>query len=1166
MDFLTVGLRRLSRMVLSLALAGWPLFSQSFYGSIVGTVSDTSGASIANAEVTLLNSGTNERRSAQTDSGGNYQFVNLVPGRYQVEVVQSGFKRLTRRDILVEVQSTVRIDAALQVGEMGQVVEVKAESPMLQTETSSLGHVVQSRAVQQMPLNGRNVLNLVALAPGVIPNGQSMGNPTMTSNSAWGNYQIGGGIANQSAALLDGAPLNTGYNNAVQLVPAQDAIQEFRVQTNSVTAEFGRFGGGVVNLTSKSGTNDLHGSAYEFLRNRVLNSNTFFNNRSAVARPAFTQNQFGASAGGPVIRDKTFFFGSYEGFRLRQGNSVLRTVPSLDLREGNFANWRGANGNVIPIYDPLTTCGTNGNGACGNGQTVLRQQFPGNIIPPSRIDPVAKSLRSIWALPNLPGQALTNINNFARNSSGGGSSDQINVRVDQNLSNRQRLFGRYTRWTNFQLPNDVFLTNTGTNVNFGTQQAVIADTYTFTPNLIGDIRFAAFRFRFASVPQSTGVDLSSFGLPASLNSQVTSRHVPYACVQNFSSFCQAVTSETANNTYALAPSLTWIRGRHTLRAGADLRVLQFNFGKSNQASGVFNFDNLITAASPYSPGTTGTGWASYLLGFGAAGQIPGVTGSPNGIQTYSRAAGQMRYQGYYLTDTFQVNQKLTLNYGLRWDIASPYTERYDRQAVLQPSAGSPLARVTGLPLKGALALVNSKEIGSRGNQEVSSKLFAPRVGFAYRLSPKTVIRSGAGMYFLPNDATFNLSPHNSPINQIITPWVATLDGGLTPNAKLSNPFPNGVLQPPARDASYQSTLYGQGISSPIYSQRYPYMMQWNFNIQRELLWGSVIDIAYAGARGVHLLTAGQQLNQLPDPYLALGSQLQKQVPNPFYGLIATGTLSAPQVAQGQLLLPYPQYTGVSIVSNSNRDSNYHSMQMKMEKRFRSGGTVMAAYTVSKTISTAETLTGWLDATGTTQFNNNLRQERSLIGTDVPQRLVLSYVVDLPFGQGQRFLSGAHGIAGKTISGWGLNGVSTFQKGFPLAMTTNSNLTNSFGGGSRPNVTVGCAKEISGAAQANLQQWFNTSCFTQPPAFAFGSESRTDPQLRAHGANNFDFALFKTTAITERYGVQFRAEIFNLMNRVQFGAPGLAAGNPSFGIVSSQANNPRLVQLALRFHF
>ena len=1166
MIFTTCRARRPFLIVLSLALAALPLLAQSFYGSIVGTVTDSTGAAIGSAEVMLVNSGTSESRSAQADSSGNYQFVSLVPGRYRIDIAQPGFKRLTRAGIVVEVQSTVRIDAALQVGDMAQVVEVKADSPMLQTETSSLGHAVQARAVLEMPLNGRNVLNLVALAPGVIPNGQSQGNPTMTSNSAWGNYQIGGGIANQSAALLDGAPLNTGYNNAVQLVPTQDAIQEFRVQTNSVTAEFGRFGGGVVNLTSKSGTNQFHGSGYEFLRNRVLNGNTFFNNRSGVARPAFTQNQFGANAGGPAIRDKTFFFFSYEGFRLRQGNSVLRSVPAQELRDGNFSNWRTASGAMIPIYDPMTTCGVSSNSACGNGQSVLRQPFPGNVIPPSRFDRVAKSLSGIWALPNLPGQAFTGINNFARNSSAGGESGQINARIDQNLSNRQRIFGRYTRWTNFQLPNDVFLTNTGTDVTFGTQQAVVADTYTFTPNLVGDIRFAALRFVFASVPQSTGVDLSSFGLPASLNSQVTSRHVPYPCVQNFSSFCQAVTSQTANDTYALAPGITWIRGRHTLRGGADVRVLQFNFGKSNQASGVFNFDNLITSANPYSPGNTGTGWASYLLGYGAAGQIPGVTGSPNGIQTYSRAAGQMRYQGYYLTDTYQVNQKLTLNFGLRWDVASPYTERYDRQAVLQPYAESPLARLTGLPLKGSLALVNSKEIPSRGNQQVSSNLFAPRVGLAYRLSPKTVIRSGAGIYFLPNDATFNLSPHNSPINQFITPWVATLDGGLTPNATLSNPFPNGVLQPPARDPSYQSALYGQSISSPIFSQRYPYMMQWNFNIQRELLWGSVIDIAYAGARAVHLLTAGQQLNQLPDQYLALGSQLQKQVPNPFYGLIATGTLAAPMVAQGQLLLPYPQYTGVSIVSNSNRDSNYHSMQMKMEKRFRSGGTVVGAYTVSKTISTAETLTGWLDATGTTQFNNNLRQERSLIGTDVPQRLVVSYVVDLPFGKGQRFLSGSHGLVGRAISGWGLNGVSTFQKGFPLAMTTNSNLTNSFGGGSRPNVIAGCAKDIPGAAQPKLAQWFNTACFSQPPAFTFGSESRTDPQLRSHGINNFDVALFKTTAITEMVGVQFRAEVFNLANRVQFGAPGLAAGNPSFGVVSSQANNPRLIQLALRLQF
>jgi len=344
------------------------------------------------------------------------------------------------------------------------------------------------------------------------------------------------------------------------------------------------------------------------------------------------------------------------------------------------------------------------------------------------------------------------------------------------------------------------------------------------------------------------------------------------------------------------------------------------------------------------------------------------------------------------------------------------------------------------------------------------------------------------------------------------------------------------------------------------------MQQWNFNIQRELPGGIAFEAAYAGSRGVHLLAAGQQLNQLPDQYLSLGTQLTRQVPNPFYGIITNGTLSGPTVAQGQLLLPYPQYTGVSIIAASNRDSNYHSMQMKMEKRLRGGGTVLAAYTVSKTLSNADTLTGWLDSTGTTQNNNNLRLERSLIGTDVPQRLVISYVNDLPIGKGQRFIGNVTGIADKIISGWGINGVTTFQSGFPLGLTTNVNLTNSFGGGSRPNVVSGCDKSVAGSPQSKLNQWFNTACFKQPPAFTFGNESRLDPSLRSHGINNWDFALFKRTSLTERMGLEFRTEFFNLFNHVQFGPPGVAVGNPSFGVVSSQANNPRLVQFALRLQY
>jgi hypothetical protein len=1171
---LALSARKLWLIATASAILIGPASAQTFYGSVVGAVTDPSGAAISQAHVTLTNTGTAERRTDQTDASGNYQFVNLVPGVYRVDIESAGFKHLTRDNVQVEVQSAVRIDAAMQVGDVGQLMEVTAQGEQLQTETSALGQVVESRVVQQMPLNGRNVLNLVALVPGVVAQGQSMGNSTNTNISAWGNYQIGGGLGNQSAAFLDGAPLNTAYNNAVMLVPTQDAIQEFRVQTNNLGPEFSRFAGGVINMTSKSGTNEYHGSAYEFLRNKVLNANTFFNNRSGIATPAFTQNQFGANGGGPVIKNKTFFFVSYEGFRLRQGASTLTSVPTAAMRAGDFSNLRNSSGTLIPIYDPLTTCGVLGNAACASGQTVLRAPFPNNVIPASRMDPTAQILRNLWAMPNLPGKPFTNVSNYAINASAGGNNDQFNGRFDQNVSEKQRIFGRYTRWTDYNLASDPYsaaqsaasLPGTGTNIDFQTVQSVLADTYTFSPNLVGDIRLSLFRFTYHSLPQSNGSDFTKFGWPAYLNSEVAFRELPYVCVQGFSDFCQEVTGVTANNTFALSPSLTWIKGRHTIKAGVEWRRLQYNFGKSNQASGVFNFDNVFTSANPFSPGSTGYGFASFLLGYGATGQIPGVTGSPNGVQVPNLTAAQFTYQGYYVSDTFQVGRKLTLNYGVRWDLPGAYTERYDRESVWLPNTTSPLAALTGLPVNGELALVNSAASPGRGSAVQHWTLFAPRLGLAYRLSDKTVIRAGYGIFFLPSDANMSSAPWSNPINSITTPWVATTDGGVTPNATLSNPFPNGILQPPGRNASFQSLLYGTNITSPIADQRYPYVQQWNFNIERQLTSDLMMEVAYAGSRGVHLFGSSGQVNQLPDQYLSLGTALQQQVPNPFYGLISTGTLSNRTVAEGQLLLPYPQYTSVSVTGPSNRDSIYHSMQVKVEKRFQRGGTVLAAYTWSKLISDTDTITTWLDPTGTIQDYNNLRLERALLGSDVPHHVVISYVNDLPIGKGHRLLGNATGLAGALVSGWGINGVSTFQSGLPLGFSTNVNLTNSFNGGSRPNVVYGCQKSISGSAQSRLNEWFNTACFTQPAAFTFGTESRLDPNLRSPGIANWDFAIFKTTQVRERLGVEFRTEFFNLFNRVQFAQPGLVQGNPSFGIVSSQSNTPRLIQFALRLTY
>ncbi|MGH9839893.1 MAG: carboxypeptidase regulatory-like domain-containing protein [Blastocatellia bacterium] len=1132
--------------------------AQTFYGSVVGNVADSNGAVVPSARVLLVNLGTSERRTVETDTDGNFKFVNLVPGNYRVELEKAGFKRLTREPVLVEVQSAVRLDLVLQIGDVTQVVEITAQTPLLQPETTSLGQVVDSRKVQEMPLNGRNVLNLVSLVPGVVPQGQSMQNPTGTNVFAWGNYQIGGGAANQSATFIDGASVNVSYVNLTSLVPTQDAIQEFRVQTNNLSAEFGRFTGGVINMTSKSGANLYHGSAYEFLRNKVLNANTFFNNRSGIGRPAFTQNQFGGNVGGPVLKEKLFFFFSYEGFRQRQGQSFLFSVPTEAMRNGDFSAL------TQRIYDPLTTCGRLGNPACAKDASgndiITRQPFADNKIPANRLDPTSKILSNLWAKPNLPGTVF----NYATNASIGGNNDQVNYRMDYNLSEKQRVFGRYTRWSNLSLPIDPYKTQTYIDrgpETFITHQFVLADTYLFSQNTIADFRLGWLRFIYDRTPESLGTDLTSFGWPAFLNRQVAFQHIPTPCVQGYTDvLCTNGTGSTIiarNDNQSFAASLTRIMSRHTLKFGGEARRLPHNYAQSNNPSGFFNFNNLFTAINPFTPAGSGIGFASFVLGHGSDGNI----------NTPALVAGMQFYQGYFINDTFQVNQRLTLNYGVRWELPQPWTERFDRLVAFQPDVQNPLTRATSLAPRGNVALVNSQDRSDRSLEARHWKLFAPRLGFSYRFADKTVVRGGYGIFYLPNDVVFATAPNISPVNTLATPWVSTIDGSVTPVDRLSNPFPNGILQPPGRSANYQNILLGQSFSIPLESQPYGYNQQFNLNIQHELKEGTLVEIAYAGAKGTHL-PANQQLNQLPVEFLSQGTRLQEQVTNPFFGIITAGPLAARTVARGQLLRPFPQFNGVTQASISNRDSIYHSMQLKVERRFRAGGSLLGAYTWAKLITNTDTLTGWLEASGPGGVQNNydLRNERSLASFDVPHRLVISYVLDLPVGRGQKFFSGVSGPADKLLSGWGVNGVYTAQSGFPLRFGTAVNLTNSFGGGSRPNVVAGCDPQLSGSAQSRLSRWFNTSCYAQPAAFTFGTAGRVDPKLRAHGINNFDFALFKRTRLTERIGLEFRSEFFNLFNRVQFNFPGQALGNPQFGIVSSQLNNPRLVQFSLRLIF
>ena len=1148
-------------------LACASLFGQTFYGSLVGTVSDASSSAMPQANVTLINLGTGERRTAQTDTSGNYQFVNIVPGQYRVEVENTGFRRFAREPITVEVQSAVRIDVAMQVGDVNQTVEVTGQTPLMETESASLGHVVEARKVLEMPLNGRNVFALVALVPGVVPGGQSGGTPTGTNPFAWGNFQIGGGQANQSASFIDGAPVNAGYVNLTALVPTQDAVQEFKVQTNSLGPEFGRFAGGVINMTTKSGTNSYHGAFYEYFRNRSLNANTFFNNRAGVKRPAFSQNQYGVNLGGPIRKDKTFFFGSYEGFNLRQGQSYVFSVPTDPMRGGDFSNFRNGTGAMIPVYDPLTTCGRLGNAACPTnatgGEVISRTPFPGNVVPANRIDGAAKVMTNLWGRASGSGLPFTAVNNFTANASVGGEQAQYNGRVDHTFSDKHRGFVRYTFWKNLNLPIDPYGTKTCVDrctETMNTNQAVIGDTYSLNPTTFLDLRLSFTRFSYDRTSATAGYDLTQLGWPAALNSAVAVRVQPIPIVTGYNGVFgtngSGSTIVARNDIFSIMPGMTKIWGKHTLKFGGEVRRLTHNYYQQNNPSGSFNFDALMTSANPLAAAGTGNGFASFLLGMGAGG----------GLTHNSFVAGQMIYGAYYFGDQWQIGSRLTFNYGLRVEQMGPWSERFDRLVVLLPKAPNELSGRGGLQFTGRPGLVNSPDSPSRNNTQ-KSNVVSPRLGLAYRLSNKMVFRAGYGLFFLPTEVAFGTSPNGDISNAYTTPYLGTVDGSITPADRLSNPFPKGIVSAPGRSANLQQLFYGQGISAPVYSDPRAQVQQWNFDVQRELPGGAALEVAYAGSKGTHLPGPAQPMNQLPDQFLSQGARLLDQVPNPFVGAVQLGALAQPNVSRGQLLRPFPQYTAFNITSPMNRNSIYHSAQMKLEKRFAKGASVLGSYTWAKLISDTDTLTAWLEPGGGlgVQNFNNLRAERSVALYDSPHRAVISFIYDLPFGKGRRFANGSSGAVNRVVGGWGINGVSTFQSGNPLSMNMAVNTTNSSGGGQRPNST-GVSANLEGSAQSRLNGWFTTSAFTAAPAFTFGNVARSLTDVRSHGIANYDFTVFKNTPINERFGLQFRTEVFNLFNRVQFGYPGTALGNPQFGIVSGQYNNPRLVQFALRLQF
>jgi len=1215
------------------------LRAQTAYGQVTGTVTDQSGAAIADAQVTLTNVGTTEKRSQTTGADGLYIFVNLLPGKYRVDAEKTGFKRVSNPEVIVEVAQTARIDLALQVGAQSETVEVTAITPLLQPETSSLGQVVEERKANELPLNGRNVFSLVALAPSVVPQGSAGSTPVGVNPFGWGNYQVNGSFGNQSAEYLDGQPLNIGYINLPVVIPTQDSIQEFKVQTSNLGADWGKFSGGVINLSTKTGTNGLHGEAYEYLRNRVLNANDPFNKAHEIQTgqpnkaPAFTQNQFGANAGGPLIiphvydgKDKTFWFFSWEGFRLRQGASpVLTTVPTPAELAGDFSA-----AGIAPIFDP---CGgtVNANGACAGSAAAPTQfvSFPSgpnanpacanaagcpNMIPTARLNATSLALENLWPAANSPCVADPLIgckNNYAKSFGTGGNQNQVVGRLDHAITNNQHIFFRYTYWNVLDLPLDPL----GTGVcqdrcseKYDSSAPALGYNYTLTPTTIIGITASLSRFAYNRAPKNSGFDLTTIGWPAQYNDAIPSgaRTPPTPCVFDYADnvMCsQGQSFITDRNTqWNFSPNITLVRGKHTVKLGFQLEIGRDNYAQTNVASGSFAF------CGSGLPCFTGNGYADFLLGY---------ADNPSSVENHffgqavvpALVAGQQIYRGFYVDDTFRLTSKLTLNLGLRYELQGPWSERFDRQSSFDPNTVSWLANPTvsagltnvpGLPgLKGDVNLVSTSK---RTNIPLPKDNVAPRLGFAYSWDSKTVIRGGYGIFWIPNYVSFGLNPNNDFVNDATTSFTGTIDG-IHPTNTINTPFIPVVVPPVGRTlgalgTSQYATQVVQNFTIADYNDHPAgYVQQWNLNIQRNLPHNFFVSAAYVGSKGTHLALYDSQIDQIGDNFLgsaaaqcaaqvaitnarcvanAAGApsvDLLRSVPNPFFDTTTQTSyaLSGPTTTVGQLNRPFPQFTGLKLAGQGNYDSTYHSLQLTVERRFASAGSLLVAYTNSKLISNADTLTNWLEAaTGSIQDFNNLHGERSLSSQDVPQRLVISYVLDLPFGHGKRFMSDASGALDKLVSGWGIDGVTTFQKGFPLVFTNgNANYTTSFGGGSRPNVVPGCNKGRPSGVSA-LTEWFNTACFVSPPDFVFGDESRTDPSLRGSGVNNWDFALFKRTRFgpDDKLGLEFRSEFFNLFNRTQFAPPNTSVGSSTFGQVSSiyPGTNPRLIQFGLKFLF
>jgi hypothetical protein len=1180
-------------------------------GSASGLVTDPSGAVVPKAKVSVTDEQKGISFTGETDGAGRYVVRSIPPGTYAITVNAQGFQIEKHAGVRIEVNQNATVDFSLPIRTSAEAVTITGEAPLLATEDAATGQVLSRKFISDLPVVGRDPMGLAYLTAGVV----GVSNGAVKTATAGNDLSSSGGRAWTADVLLDGISVTNYEQNGglidIIYLPSPDAIEEFKVQTSNFSAEFGFTGATVVNVVMRSGTNAFHGSLYEYLRNSKLDSNSFFNNASGVKLPPIRRNNFGVTAGGPIRKNKTFFFVDYDGYRQETFSTGNFGVPSAAERTGNFGELCGYKGGVFDsagkcsvasgqLWDPYTGVFSASAGGAVRSSYIPFNNLATYVSPGSPnlagtgyqlapvagnlIDPVALKMMQYMPLPNfnVGSPSYQYFNNYIGSGPRLAGNDQGDIKIDQRVSDATLLSGKFARQSPYHHNYNFFGNAADTvNVGFDDNHAYLGGlnvNHTFSPTLLVTASYGLNRwheFLPGAMGDYPGLDpVKTLGLPDYMKLSGTVVFPAIIAGSPYSTGPVGVSVGTQPSTRITQGTdehqglviFSLLKGSQEIKFGGEARWHRISYFIPAASGGSFTFNFNSTSQTP-SSSSGGDPLASFLTGVGS--------GNSGNYQVPSAFTTTNWQWGGFVQDNWKIRRNLTLNFGLRYDVTLPRTERYNRANWLDPNVVSPVVA------PGLGTLHGGEVFATTGTPQVYEADFGdwqPRFGFAWRPMNKTVIRGGYGIYFSPSRVAVTGAggPGHSGFNQTTT-WVTSLNNdGATPWGRLSDPFPGtGPGLPPGSSLGLLDDV-GLAANGPYRNMNAtPYEQSWNLDIQRELPGHVLLDTGYLGKKGTHLYFGGDtNFNHLgPQVEQYSASQIASLltfVNNPFYGVITNplSTLSHSTVQYYQLLLPFPQFTTFGGDSPPEGDSIYNALQLRVEKRFSAGFQALVTYTYSKFLDDATSSQNSFNTGGTSlQDPNNRRLERSVSLYDISHLLQISHTYQLPFGRGRKLGSNWNAALNGVLGGWQVNGIWTVDSGRPLSPALTGGLNLPTYGTQRPNLVA--TPERNDGPNWLTQYFANPSAFVKPASYAVGNAPRTLPWVRTPGQRNVNLAVskeFGLSQIREGMGLQCLVQSLNAFNHPQFAGPNMTVGSAAFGTVTSQANTPRELEIALKLHF